>query len=252
MQTCRRHPNAGPFVRTCPGCARKLYDIETANRAHAEGRRALTLVGAPTAEILAVEATPTTLIVATRQPTSLAYEYAVDAFRLPTAAESDPDEGDDWRFAPDAWHLDWQAGEHSADMLPQMIADARHHLLATGRITHDTPTTHYPAPAASRHPEPKIRLVELPTAPVLPTTQTEADHARTEATNVFWDHAENCEQCLNAEDATTATHAHCQIGTTLAQQASEMALVATEFTALDAWYRRGGREAHNASDYVAS
>lgn len=38
LQTCRRHP--GPrFLRTCPGCAQELYDIEAANRAKALANR---------------------------------------------------------------------------------------------------------------------------------------------------------------------------------------------------------------------
>ena len=39
LQTCRRHPNAGRFMATCPGCAQELYDIEQANRALAEAER---------------------------------------------------------------------------------------------------------------------------------------------------------------------------------------------------------------------
>lgn len=39
LQTCRRHPNAGRFMATCPGCAQELYDIEQANRARAEAER---------------------------------------------------------------------------------------------------------------------------------------------------------------------------------------------------------------------
>lgn len=35
LQTCRRHPNAAPFMATCSGCAQELYDIEQANRARA-------------------------------------------------------------------------------------------------------------------------------------------------------------------------------------------------------------------------
>lgn len=37
LQTCRRHP--GPrFLRTCPGCAQELYDIEAANRRQGAAR----------------------------------------------------------------------------------------------------------------------------------------------------------------------------------------------------------------------
>jgi hypothetical protein len=44
LQTCRRHPSAGRFLATCPGCAQELYDIEQANRARAEAER-VTKVG---------------------------------------------------------------------------------------------------------------------------------------------------------------------------------------------------------------
>jgi hypothetical protein len=40
LQTCRRHPHAGPFMATCSGCAQDLYDIAAANRAAAEQVRA--------------------------------------------------------------------------------------------------------------------------------------------------------------------------------------------------------------------
>jgi hypothetical protein len=39
FQTCRRHPNAAPFMATCSGCAQELHDIEQANRARAEAGR---------------------------------------------------------------------------------------------------------------------------------------------------------------------------------------------------------------------
>ncbi|MFF9002623.1 hypothetical protein ACF1GW_35630 [Streptomyces achromogenes] len=252
MQTCRRHPEAGPFARSCPGCARELYDIEARNRAEAEARRALTLHGTPTAEILAVEATPTTLIVATRQPASLAYEYAVDAFRLPTATESDPELGEDYRFTPGAWHLDWQAGEHSADTVPQMMVDARQHLITTGRTADDATVVRSPAPAATRAAAQEIRLTELPTMPVLPATQGAATRAAETATNTFWDHAEDCEDCLNAEGTRVRDAHHCRTGVPLAQRMTTAATIANDFAALDHWYRRGGRERHNATDYIAS
>lgn len=43
FQTCRRHPKAAPFIRTCSGCAQELYDIEQANRARAEANRVATV-----------------------------------------------------------------------------------------------------------------------------------------------------------------------------------------------------------------
>ncbi|PPS89598.1 hypothetical protein [Streptomyces sp. MH60] len=127
MMTCRRHPTAGRFMRTCPGCAQELYDIEARNRAHAAARTALTLIGTPHAEITDVHATDTTLIVASRQPGEH-YAYAVDVFRLPTPAETDPDLTDDYRLTPGQWLLDWQAGDHDPATIPDMITAARRHL----------------------------------------------------------------------------------------------------------------------------
>ncbi|NUP52332.1 MAG: hypothetical protein HOW97_34175 [Catenulispora sp.] len=31
LQTCRRHPNAAPFVRTCSGCAQDCHDAQYGN-----------------------------------------------------------------------------------------------------------------------------------------------------------------------------------------------------------------------------
>ena len=43
LQTCKRHPNATPFMATCSGCAQELHDIEQANRARAEVNRVATV-----------------------------------------------------------------------------------------------------------------------------------------------------------------------------------------------------------------
>lgn len=253
MQTCRRHPNAGRFITTCPGCAQELHDTEARNRAQTAARTALASIGTPHAEILTVHATPTTLIVATRQPDSLTCEFAVDVFRLPTPAESDPDLGEDFRFTAGQWHLDWQAGDHTADALPHLVTEARQHLTSTCRITHDTPTVYSPAPAArpTPVPAPVVRLLDLPGAPELPATQADADKAATAASNAFWDHAENCQACLDAQD-TTRGGTHCRTGYPLAQAAETTGTIAVDFADLDRWYRHGGRERHNASDWIAA
>lgn len=38
-QTCKRHPNAGPFLAECSGCKQELHDIAERNRARAEAER---------------------------------------------------------------------------------------------------------------------------------------------------------------------------------------------------------------------
>lgn len=124
MQTCRRHPEAGRFMATCSGCARELYDIEARNRAEAEAVKALVLAGTPDAVILSAEAVGTALIVTSWNPASLACEYAVDVFRLPTAAETDPELCEEYRRPAGQWVLAWQAGDN-LDTTQDMASEAR-------------------------------------------------------------------------------------------------------------------------------
>lgn len=134
-QTCRRHPQAGPFLAECYGCKRELFDIQARNEAEAARRKtaraALTLIGTPAAEILTIDVTDTTLIVATRQPGAY-FEYAVDVFRLPTLEETDPELADDYRLTPGQWLLIWQAGDHDQTAVPGMVEDAKAFLAGSG------------------------------------------------------------------------------------------------------------------------
>ncbi|MFJ6068985.1 hypothetical protein ACIQHU_38850 [Streptomyces tendae] len=139
-QTCRRHPEAGPFLAECYGCKRELFDIQARNEAEAAQRKtaraALTLIGTPTAEILSVNLTDTTLVVATRQPNAY-LEYGVDVFRLPTTAETDPDLTDDYRLTPGQWLLIWQAGDHDRSAVTDMVRDAHTFLTESGLVAAD-------------------------------------------------------------------------------------------------------------------
>lgn len=127
FQTCRRHPNAGRFLATCPGCAQELYDIAERNRALNAAAKAIATIGAPAnAELLDAAWVRGALIVTTRQPSSIAFEYAVDSFRLPTPDETDPDQ-DEPRTAGE-WILVDQYGAHSVDEVPGMVADAASYL----------------------------------------------------------------------------------------------------------------------------
>lgn len=239
MQTCRRHPTAGRFVATCPGCAQDLYDREARNRAEAQARKALNLIGMTDARTLTVQATPTTLIVATHNPASLACEYAVDVFRLPTAAETAPDLADEYRLAPGQWILIWQAGD-TLDTTPDMVAAARRHLTHTGL---DVP----PPSSTDAGPDEKpIRVASLPTMPVLPATQTAANRSAQAASDAYWDHAENCSLCFDKDTD------YCTTGARLNQRSEDLATIATDFTDLDDWYRRGGRERQYANDWIAT
>jgi hypothetical protein len=144
MQTCRRHPEAGHFMATCPGCARDLHDMQQANLVHAEATKALALIGmtvGPHLTILTAIRTEKTLVVATHQPDAPTFAYGIDVFRLPTPAETDPDLADDYRLTPGQWLLDWQAGDTLPDAIPGMLADAHTHLLARNLVTDDTHTT---------------------------------------------------------------------------------------------------------------
>lgn len=123
FQTCRRHPSAGRFLATCSGCAQELYDIAERNRALAAAPKALAVIGAPTdAEVLDAAWVRGALVVATRQPSSIAFEFAVDSFRLPTVDECDPDQ--DEPRTPGEWILVDQYGGHGTDEVPGMVADA--------------------------------------------------------------------------------------------------------------------------------
>lgn len=124
-QTCRRHPNAGRFLAECSGCKQELHDIAERNRALAAAPKALALIGTPDAEILNATWVRGALVVATHQPDAY-FPYCVDAFRLPTADETDPDQ--DEPRAPGEWILVDQCGDHSQDAVPRMVADATAYL----------------------------------------------------------------------------------------------------------------------------
>lgn len=121
-------------------------------RLQTSARTALTLIGTPQdAEILTVQAAETTLIVATRRDdASLGFGYTVDVFRQPTDAETDPELADWARLVPGQWVLIWQAGDHVADAVSQMVDDARRYLACSGL---DVPALPEDTPAAA---EPEI------------------------------------------------------------------------------------------------
>lgn len=95
-----------------------------------------------------------------------------------------------------------------------------------------------------------IILADLTTRPQLPASQGAADRIARDAENAFWDHTEDCEACLDAEDV-TRTGTHCRAGAMLIRRSEDASAVAADFAGLDRWYRRGGREAYNAGDYIA-
>lgn len=256
MQTCRRHPEAGRFMRTCPGCARNLHDLQQANRVETAATQALATIGMTVSTdltILSAHLTDTTLTVATRHEGAY-FEYGVDVLRLPTAEETDPELADDYRLNPGEWVLIWQAGDHHPDTVPSMLADARRHLTRSGLTQDDTPTTLYPAPTSTPAPvlTEVIVLHDLPTRPVLPATQTDAHQAASAAVAAMWDHVEDCTLCLAAEDTTQPDRTHCRTGAFLARRVTDTATVAHDWARLHHWYRQGGMEQHNANDWIAN
>lgn len=245
MQTCRRHPEAGRFMATCPGCSQEQYDIEARNRAEAQARAALRdLEMTGVEEILEVQATATTLIVASRAPKEY-FEFGVDVFRMPTPEECDPELPDWDRRTPGKWVLEMQSGDHVEDAVPKMIADARKYLAEIGLPVPPKPKTRKPTTPAP------IVLVEFPTRPVLPATQAAADKAADKAAEAFWDHAVDCEQCLDAQSTSTPGGEHCRTGRPLAQRAEDAATVADDFARLNHWHREGGREKALENDWIA-
>jgi hypothetical protein len=135
LQTCRRHPNAGRFMATCSGCAQELHDLQygkpTPDPNREAARTALASIGTrPGSFILTARRIGDALIVATDQPASYAFPYAVDVFRLPTAEETDPEQTDP--RVPGEWILIDQYGGHSRNDVDGMVADAVEYLAELG------------------------------------------------------------------------------------------------------------------------
>jgi sarcosine oxidase gamma subunit len=140
FQTCRRHPKAGRFLATCSGCAQELHDLQYGKAApdptREAARTALASIDTPAgAYILSATRHGDALIVATDQPPAANFAYAVDVFRLPTAAETDPEQVAP--RAPGEWILVEQHGGHSRSDVGGMVADAGKYLAEIG-ITGET------------------------------------------------------------------------------------------------------------------
>jgi hypothetical protein len=146
-QTCHRHPEAGRFLAECYGCKRDLFDMQARNEAEAAraktareqvAQAALAAIGTdPTARILSVTEVGTGLVVATEQPDSLVSRFAVDVFRLPTAAETDSELADGYRIETGTWLLIDQYGDHTRADVHGMVQDGLGYLAELG-ITAET------------------------------------------------------------------------------------------------------------------
>lgn len=136
FQTCSRHPGAGRFLAECSGCKRELFDIQARNEARmTTARAALAAIGTEGARILSITEVDTAIVVATHQPGAY-FEYCVDTFRRPTAAETDPDRND--AIDPSTWVLIEQNGAHTPDT-GRMVADALDYLTDLGITNEPTP-----------------------------------------------------------------------------------------------------------------
>jgi hypothetical protein len=137
LQTCRRHPSAGPFMAECSGCKRELFDLQARNEAEAkryqDARAALAVIGTdPAARIVSVTQVGTALVIATEQ--SGYFEFCVDTFRPPTVAETDPELTDWARRDPGEWVLMDQDGRHGADEVDDMVSNAIEYLAMRGIV----------------------------------------------------------------------------------------------------------------------
>lgn len=100
-------------------------------------REALTAHGiGPTARILSVTRIDTALIVVTHDADAT-HPYAVDTFRLPTAAETDPELVDP--RTPGQWILIEEQADDTPDAISRMVAATTAYLAELG-ITAETET----------------------------------------------------------------------------------------------------------------
>ncbi|WP_393075226.1 hypothetical protein [Streptomyces sp. LN704] len=142
FQTCSRHPKAGRFLAACSGCAQELHDLQYGKPApdptREAARAALASIGTPAGTfILSATRIGDALIVATDQPPAANFAYAVDVFRLPTAAETDPEQVAP--CAPGEWILIDQRGGHRRADVDRMTADSVKYLAEIG-ITGESAT----------------------------------------------------------------------------------------------------------------
>jgi hypothetical protein len=110
-----QHNHAPRFGRKFDGCPR-------CDELKADARRALAGIGTPAgARILRVVRTDDVLTVVTEQPAGY-FPYCVDSFRLPTPAETDPEQVDP--CPQGRWILADQLGDHAEDQVERMIEQA--------------------------------------------------------------------------------------------------------------------------------
>ncbi|MFJ6608161.1 hypothetical protein [Streptomyces lydicus] len=233
MQTCRRHPEAGHFMATCPGCAQELYDIEQRNIAktnalHTQARQALNLVGTtPDAEIISVHRDGEALIVATQQPGAF-HTFAVDTFRLPTAEEIDPDQVDP--LTAGAWLLIDSRGGYGSDELPGMVASAKDHLRTVPELNAQ------PEKQSTEMTINDLRHLASPvTAAAFPATKALA-YSYLDVAEAAWSkHLAGCWKCRSIGEL-------CAEGGRISQILDQVATCAVDWDELNDCLRGGDRE----------
>ncbi|MFH8926365.1 hypothetical protein ACH4D4_04850 [Streptomyces pristinaespiralis] len=106
--------------------------------AFADALAAINTIGTtPGTRILATHRIGTAIVVAQHND-AWDYPYAVDSFRLPTDAETDPELADWARVTPNQWLLVEQAGALSEDDVTQMLDEAVAYLQQVGIVPTDS------------------------------------------------------------------------------------------------------------------
>lgn len=106
--------------------------------AFAAAHAAITTIGStPGTRIIAAHRIGTAIVVAQHNE-AWDYPYAVDTFRLPTDAETDPELADWARVTPGQWMLVEQAAALGEDELPRLTNEAIDYLQQAGIIPGDS------------------------------------------------------------------------------------------------------------------
>ena len=174
LQTCRRHPEAGRFMRTCSGCARALFDTITANEAAA-------MAPAPTVDRRTRHAVDAALATSPARRAAIiahAERYLAQTDRLTLPAGCSEPIANDLRNRLDAYRM------HGGAALIRYLGLS---------ITPDDPAL------------PGILRAVYTTATGLRGIgwlflAAMLVHA---AENAYWDHAEDCEDCFCAATGET-------------------------------------------------
>ncbi|MFF7022997.1 hypothetical protein ACFY97_18590 [Streptomyces klenkii] len=178
FQTCHRHPSAGRFRAACPGCKQELFDLQAANEARA-----------------AAEKTAREALILSGTPADFRILSVITTDTTLIVATEQPD--GPHPYAVDSFRL---ATIEETD--PELIDYLRRQ---PGEwVLVESAGSYGPEFIDRMIGEAKDYLIELG---LLPAPIVHSDD--------FWDHAEDCWPCLNAEDSTVVGGSHCPAGAAL-------------------------------------